>query len=575
MAAAAKRRLTLRRVIGWPLVTLLAITAFALGYAGFATRLGNERSIADIAYLSLQLFALESGNAAGPAPPLTLQVARFLAPAMTAYALGRALVRVFRDEIENWRLRMRSGHVVVIGVGWLGLALVERLLDADQSVVVVSLGLDDEAVASVRRSRVPVVIGDARDPDVLRDARVGRASQIVVLAGADEMNAEVALAVSALARESSGDSMVCLTHIRDPHLCQMLRTETLAGQMSDRFRLEFFNVAEEAAAIMLDEHAGFLETGSSARIGVIGGNDVAAAVISEAARTHRMHVSTPLDVVLAGPEETLRLLEARYPHLRHSAEIEIVPEPSGSLESMSIERLSDCSAVFVCLDEDALAIAVTLDVAERIGSVPIVVALGEWSGLAGMLSAGRDASRNIHPFLVFERVLEADLLLAGSGERLARAIHTAYVEERRRGPTEPDDPALADWRDLRDEYRASSRAQAAHLGVKLQTIDCGLAPLAEWDAPQALLTEAELEALAILEHQRFVTERLAAGWQPGPRDIKANTSPYLVPWAELVGEEGERVRDLDRAAVAAIPSLLARAGYRLVRRPDSTRAICP
>ena len=192
-----------------------------------------------------------------------------------------------------------------------------------------------------------------------------------------------------------------------------------------------------------------------------------------------------------------------------------------------------------------------------------------------MLSSGSGAARVIHPFLMFERVLAADMLLAGTGEKLARAVHAAYVEQRRKGPTDRDDPALVKWRDLHESYRASNRAQAAHLGVKLRKIDCGLAPLAEWDAPVASLTNAEVEILAILEHDRFVEERLAAGWQPGRRDPEAKTSPYLVPWEELDGEDGERVRDLDRSAVGNIPGLLARAGYRLVRLGDDARDVRP
>jgi len=577
VAARVDWRVRMRRMAGWPLLVLLAVTAFSLGYAGFAAHFGGERSIADMAYLSLQLFTVESGNSAGPSPPVTLEIARFLAPMATAYALGRALVRVFHDEIEHWRLRRRTGHTVVIGLGWLGLALVEKLLLQERPVVAVALGLDEEAIASVRRSKVPVVVGDARDMEVLREARVGQADHIVVFAGTDENNAEVALTVSAVFGEQEEGSLVCSTHIRDPHLCQMLRTEAMARQRSDGFRLEFFNVPEEAAGIMLDEHADFLEDDRPARIGVIGDNDVAAAVISEAARTRRLHAAVPLDVVMAGPEEMVRRLESRYPHLRASAEIEVVPGPPGLLEEISIRQLSECDVVFVCLDEDSTGIAVTRDIAERIEPVPVVVALGQWSGIAGMLSSGSGPARVIHPFLMFERVLEADMLLAGAGEGMARAVHAAYVAARKEGPTDPDDPSLVSWRDLQEELRASSRAQAAHLGEKLRVIGCGLAPLAEWDAPEASLTDDEIEILAILEHDRFVEERLAADWHPGPRDPDGKTSPYLVPWEDFEGEEGERVQNLDRSAVRNIPKMLARAGYRMVRlgEGDGARVVRP
>jgi len=363
VSASVDWRVRVRRLAGWPLLALLAVTAFGLGYAGFAIHFGGERSVADVAYLSLQLFTVESGNSAGPSPPVALEIARFLAPMATAYALGRALVRVFHDEIERWRLSRRTGHTVVIGLGWLGLALVEKLMQQDRPVVAVAIGLDEEAIASVRRSRVPVVVGDARDPEVLRDARVGHANHVVVFAGTDENNAEVALTVSEVFGEQDEGSLVCSTHIRNPHLCRGLRTEALARRRSDDFRLEFFNVAEEAAGIMLDEHADFLEDDRLARIGVIGDNDVAAALISEAARTRRLHVSGPLDVVVAGPEEMVRHLESRYPHLRESAEIDVVPGPPDSLQEISIQKLSGCGVVFVCLDEDTVAITVTLDIA--------------------------------------------------------------------------------------------------------------------------------------------------------------------------------------------------------------------
>jgi hypothetical protein len=153
---------------------------------------------------------------------------------------------------------------------------------------------------------------------------------------------------------------------------------------------------------------------------------------------------------------------------------------------------------------------------------------------------------------------------------MARAIHQNYVAVRlmEDPPPDPGDPALADWRDLSEEYRASNRAQAAHIGAKLHEIGCGLAPLDDWDTPPTTLTPSEIDALARMEHERFVAERLADGWERGER--AAMRSPYLIPWEELdTLEDGERVKNLDRQAVAAIPTLLAVAGYRIVRSSDA------
>ena len=550
-----------RRLAGWPLVALLAVAAFVLGYLGFRLRLGADRSTADLAYLTLQLFTVESGASAGTSPPLTLEIARFLAPATTAYALGRALVRIFRTQIEHMRLRMRSGHVVVIGLGWLGLELVARLAGGDRKVVAVAIDLDDEAVAFVRRSRVPVVVGDARATAVLREARVAKASHVVVLAGDDEMNAEVALAVGALVGVGEGRPVVCLAHIRDPYLCRMLRTDAMSRHRGERLRLEFFNVAEEAAAIMLEEHAAFLSDDRPVSIGVVGGNDVAAAVISEAARTRRRHGLSPIELVLAGAGDLFSCLTTRFPQLQAGVAVDELPDGPESLDQRSIDRLAGCDAVFVCLDQDTKAIATALDMAERWADAPLVVALGQWAGMASMLAGDAGVGRKVRPFLIPDRLLDADLLLAGLGERLAREAHRGYVEFRRAGEHDPSDPSLADWRDLHEEFKESSRAQVAHLGAKLHAIGCGLAPSTDWDAPPAVLTEDEVETLAVLEHERFVAERKAAGWRPGPRDPDKKTTPFLVPWEEL----SDRVKDIDRAVVRLIPAMLTRAGAQMVR----------
>ncbi len=558
----------LRRLVGWPLVVLLATVAFILGYIGFAAAPAtDDESAIDLAYLSLQLFTVNSGTAAGPSPPLALEIARWLAPVATAYALGRALLRVFRDEIDQWLLHRRNGHVVVIGLGWLGLAVVDSLVDRGKQVVAVAIDVDEETAAAMRRDRVPVVVGDARDPEVLEDARVHRAEHVVVLAGTDEMNVEMALAVQRLSREQGEGSLVCLTHVRDAQLCHLLRSKALADEQVDGFRLELFNVAEEAAAIMLDEHAPFLVDDALVRIGVIGDNDIAAAVITEASRIRGLGFGETLDVVWAAPGDSMERTGRRLPQVQRNAAVEVVPGPPGTLEAKSIEHLAGCRVVFVGLDDDSSAIATALYVADRIAPVPVVVALGAWTGLSELLSTASTGFSKIYPFLVYERLLGADLLLAGMGEKLARLVHTMFVEERTAGSESPDPATLVEWRDLPEEYRASSRAQAARLGPKLYAIGCGLAPLEEWGAPEATLTEDEVEKLAQLEHEGFVAERMGAGWEKGAmKDRDRRIDPFLVSWDELARVPGgEEARNVNRAAAWGIPALLARAGYRLVR----------
>ncbi|MGD0247358.1 MAG: RyR domain-containing protein, partial [Streptosporangiaceae bacterium] len=73
---------------------------------------------------------------------------------------------------------------------------------------------------------------------------------------------------------------------------------------------------------------------------------------------------------------------------------------------------------------------------------------------------------------------------------------------------------------------------------------------------------AELERLAEQEHERWMQERQAQGYVPGP-DRAARQHPDLVPWADL----SESSRNKDRNAVHEIPSILRQAGFLIIRLP--------
>ena len=64
-----------------------------------------------------------------------VDVARFLAPTVTAYATLSAVATVFGEQVSGMRARMSSGHVVVCGLGRLGALLAKALRAAGYAVV--------------------------------------------------------------------------------------------------------------------------------------------------------------------------------------------------------------------------------------------------------------------------------------------------------------------------------------------------------------------------------------------------------------------------------------------------------
>jgi len=72
----------------------------------------------------------------------------------------------------------------------------------------------------------------------------------------------------------------------------------------------------------------------------------------------------------------------------------------------------------------------------------------------------------------------------------------------------------------------------------------------------------EIEKMAVMEHGRWIVERLRAGWRYGPhRRPKEKMSPYLTPWNELPDE----VKEYDRIVIREYPEVLAKAGLEVVK----------
>ena len=94
------------------------------------------------------------------------------------------------------RVVPRSGHVVIAGMGQVGLRLAQELRALGIAVVGIERFATASALPMARDLGIPVVIGDATSRRVLRRAGLGRALALVA-AGSEERD-NIAVAVSAL-----------------------------------------------------------------------------------------------------------------------------------------------------------------------------------------------------------------------------------------------------------------------------------------------------------------------------------------------------------------------------------------
>jgi hypothetical protein len=165
-------------------------------------------------------------------------------------------------------------------------------------------------------------------------------------------------------------------------------------------------------------------------------------------------------------------------------------------------------------------------------------------------------------FDVLEEACMPGLIRADLNDRLARAIHQGYLQTcAAQGDSPERNESMRPWEDLPDHLRLSNFAQASHLGAKLSRIHCVITPESD-PSHDFAFTDAEIQELAEMEHERWALERQSAGYEYGPiRD--ARHSPDLVGWNQL----SDRAKDKDRDAVRRIPAILEQAGFQILRLP--------
>ena len=565
---------------------VLTIVLGCIGWSKYPSAVGEPRSAWDIFYRTLQLFVLESSFESGPLS-WQLDTARFMAPATAAYTAIQALTIVFYDRLQLLLVRFLRDHVVICGLGRKGFLLTEGYRKKGERVVVVEQDKDNSMIGRCKDLGVTVLVGNATDPGLLRRARVYKAKYLISVCGDDGANAEVAVHAREIARRRKGWVLTCLVHIYDLQLCNLLREQEMEMGKQNTFRLEFFNVFESGARIMLQEYPPFSETseghGSRSHIVVVGVGRIGESLVVNAARSwwDRDNISGERLRVTLVDKEAERKRESlcfRYPQLAKVCDLVPVQVDVRSPEFERAEFLFDrngrfdITMVYVCLDDDANALGAALLLHHRMKSfeIPIVVRTAYDAGLATLLRSEKDKHKSftsVHAFGLLDHTCTPDLIFGSTYEILARAIHEDYVRnEREKGNTPQTNPSMVPWEELPESLKESNRGQAGHIPIKLEAIGYDMAIATDWDTPTLEFSPEEVEFLAEMEHERWVEERLRGGWKPGPvKNIEKKISDLLVPWNDLPEEE----KDKDRIPVKGIPAFLAKARfqvYRLMKR---------
>lgn len=154
----------------------------------------------DRPYLMLQLMILETPGEVPPEPELV--IFWYVLPPLAVYIIGRGavdFVRLFfnRSERRNaWEEAVAStyrNHVIIVGVGHVGLRVARTLVGMGFEVVGIDQKLRPEVDSELSVLGVPMIIADGRVPAALEKAGLLHADAFIACTSSDHTNLEVVM----------------------------------------------------------------------------------------------------------------------------------------------------------------------------------------------------------------------------------------------------------------------------------------------------------------------------------------------------------------------------------------------
>ena len=517
--------------------------------------------------------------------PWQLVVAQFAVPGVALLTAAQIFLVSLRKDIRTAFARHTINHTIVCGVGDVGMQVIQNLRGAGNHVVAIDLLSDSPNAATCEKSKVPVLQGDAKNPQVLIASGVRRAETVVVCTGSDAENMDIALQIKSLLSQQTyrkQREIQVLTQLRNAWLHNKLINTDKKSLGSANVDLRLFNPFTNAARMLIKRLRlpPSPEYDASTFV-IIGFGAYGRESTLHLIRAALVRLNTTLNILVI--DQNADALKEQFlivnPAAAEMASLEFVTASvvpgSPDIKDIVEEKLRSAGpliGVAIALGDDQVTLCAGLEIRNLLDTmellrVPVYLRLEHYRQLGDLVSNVESICRfndRLQVFGTLEEILSPGVLFGSRLDALAQAVHEDY---RLRSQQHINQQANVPWHELPEFMKMSNRWRADHTPLLLAL--AGFHVEEDVKSPQALeLTAEETELLAELEHRRFTIERRLVDWMSGEtRRNLQRRHPHIGEWSKL--EESQR--DWNRKEMAKLPKLLAGLGVEL-RRERKIRA---
>lgn len=449
------------------------------------------------------------------------------------------------------RLRIKifySGHIVICGLDDLTIALIDKY--PDEKVVIITPDENNRYAESVRLSQKRIIKGNPADEKVLRMAKAAEASRLFALTNDDSRNIQIAGAVRTTIEKSGrtlAEPLKCYVKIDDTELKDIIEESGALGGLQ-HVDYVLFNAHEAGVKYALCTHIQQIVGEERENISFLidGLNQTNACVILYLA--HCLDNSgNPLSFTVIEPNDERReqFLD-RYHFIQEFCRIDFVTEElSGHTQRDKIPdalKNKRFTALFTSAPE-------YMESVKKAFLWRLQLIDCEVDAVFSFCERSREYSG------IFGAKQEYDAYMAGKGIRIVSLFDESYkyIVELDTRVEELAEKVHEDWRktvkteksyqELTDHFKQSNRNQVLDYYLKVYLFSGR--NISDVSAMNPLVFDSATKTtMAIMEHRRWMIEKLNAGWIYDPKRNNAlKKHDTLLPWDELPPEE--QVKDMN------------------------------
>jgi len=396
-----------------------------------------------------------------------------------------------------------NSHIIVFGLGEKATAYIESELDnhvnSNKSIIVIEKDVSNLNIKKYRekyyKQNFEIKIGDASDIALLEELNIAKSKHLVIVAGKDTENVEIALAVSDVLNKLKTKSKKIeykdtYMHLEDRDLHKLYRE---GGLFDDRslLHIKMFSIAQNSAKSLFLEHdidgdsREYIDSDKSFGIVVVGNTKLALEVIGQAceiAHFPNENIMTIycIDINIA---KFRRLIYHRYPNIEDIFTINLEFEKLNFMSRKFYEKSfwkNNVTNIILCHNDAQINLDIASELADSTYlrdikkgymKTKIHIAIYENTKIANSINTNKEQFKYFDVFAETFKMASKDIIVDENMETIAKCIHSAYAEKYDPNQVFNNDEIEEKWfenKALTD--RDSNRAQAYHLPIKIKAL---------------------------------------------------------------------------------------------------------